>query len=259
MLKEYIQNINDRNEKALSVFLTAGFPQKENFVDLAVNVFNAGADMIELGFPFSDPQADGPIIQYSSNEALKNGVDIPTVFKYAEKIKSKVNKSIIMMGYANPVLRFGVDRFIKEANNSGVDGLIIPDIPVDEYDNFYGLNSEFMDIILLTTPQTSENRIKMIDEKSKGFVYCVSVSGTTGERTSFSNEAISSLIKTKSIIEKNKMLIGFGISNPEVIKQIKNVADGFIVGSAVIKRLIESKNNYQNVYSFVSSLKDACR
>lgn len=259
MLKIYkkIEEVNNRSEKVLSVFLTAGYPDKENFVELALGVLDAGADMIEIGIPFSDPLADGAVIQKSSHVAIENGVNLESVFEFSRSIRAKIDKPLILMGYANPVFRYGVIRFVSDAVNCGIDGLIIPDIPLEEYDSFYPSNQISMDRILLTTPQSGEERIKEIDSKSSGFVYCVSVSGTTGIRNSFTDIEIKSLQNTRNLIKKNKMLVGFGISTVANIKQVSPFCDGVIVGSAVIKKLDESGK--EGVFDLVRNLKSGCR
>lgn len=259
MLKIYkkIEEINNKNEKVLSVFLTAGYPDRENFVELALGVLDAGADMLEIGIPFSDPLADGAVIQKSSHVAIENGVNLDTVFEFSRLIRAKTDKPLILMGYANPVFRYGVKRFLVDAVDCGIDGLIIPDIPLEEYDSFYPSDEILLDRILLTTPQSGEERIKKIDCISSGFVYCVSVSGTTGVRNSFTDTEIKSLQNTWSLIKKNKMLVGFGISTVENIKQVSPFCDGVIVGSAVIKKLDESGSS--GVFDLVKTLKSGCR
>jgi len=258
MLKIYkkIEEVNNRSEKVLSVFLTAGYPDKENFVELALGVLDAGVDMLEIGIPFSDPLADGAVIQKSSLVAIENGVNLESVFEFSRSIRAKIDKPLILMGYANPVFRYGVIRFVSDAVNCGIDGLIIPDIPLEEYDSFYPSDGMFLDTILLTTPQSGEERIKKIDSISSGFVYCVSVSGTTGVRNSFTDSEIKSLQNTRRLIKKNKMLVGFGISTVENIKQVSPFCDGVIVGSAVIKKLEES--GMAGVFDFVKTLKAGC-
>lgn len=260
-LAEHIDLINKRNEKALSVFLTAGFPERSGFSDIACSILDSGADLLELGIPFSDPLADGPIIQYSSQAAIENKVNIKTVFQYSSEIKFKANKPVILMGYANPILNYGTKNFFNDAVNSGADGVIIPDVPLDEYESFFSCKNSDLDSIILTTPFSTEKRIKRADGLSSGFIYCVSVNGTTGERTGFSPETIEALSKTRSIITKNKMLIGFGISSAESIRSISPVCDGVIVGSAIIKRLIEyrNKNSFSPLYKYITELKEACR
>lgn len=254
-ISDYISQKNKNGEKVLSIFLTSGFPDKYKFAELAVDVLNTGADMLEIGFPFSDPLADGPTIQYSSQQALDNGINIKSTFHYVREIRKKTDKPIILMGYANPVLSYGLKNFAADAESTGVNGVIIPDVPVNEYNNFFNGDFNKLEKILLTTPTTSEDRIKKIDELSEGFVYYVSMTGTTGKQVKHSEEILAPLKKTYSLIKKNKMLIGFGISNPEDVKTFAPYCSGVIVGSAVIKSLMnEDKNSTLNL---ISELKEA--
>jgi tryptophan synthase alpha chain len=255
-ISDYIQKVNLNNRKVLSVFLTAGFPSKNTFVDLAKSVLDAGADIIEIGIPFSDPLADGPVIQASSKIALDSGVTLKVVLNYSGIICSSTDKPIILMGYANPIRKYGLKNFLKDAVNSGIKGLIVPDVPLEEYDSFFEHRTESLDIILLTTPVSTEERIKMIDDKSRGFVYCVSITGTTGTKDNFSDDAIRNITRTRSIIKKNKMLIGFGVSKPENVKTFAPHSDGVIVGSAVIKSLMN--DNIPNTLKIITGLSNAC-
>jgi len=258
-ISKYIEEINNKGEKALSVFLTSGFPEKDKFVDIASGVFDAGADILEIGFPFSDPVADGPIIQHSSYLAIENGINLKTTLEYSEKIKSKYSKPIILMGYANPVLQYGLKQFAADAVNSGVDGLIIPDISVEEYNGFFTSDFISLDVVLLVTPTTTKERIAEIDRLSKGFVYIVSVSGTTGVRDFKKNTNYDFLSEAHSLIKKNKTMVGFGISTPDDVKNFSPYCDGVIVGSAVIKSLMQSNGSYEECFKLVKSLKAACR
>lgn len=255
IISNYIKRKNDAGEKVLSIFLTSGFPDKNNFVKLALDVLNAGADMLEIGFPFSDPLADGPIIQLSSQEALKNGINLQNTFKYVTQIRESTDKPIILMGYANPVLSYGITRFADEVKNSGTNGIIIPDVPIDEYDNFFNNSFNEIDTILLVTPTTNEERVKEIDNKSSGFVYCVSVSGTTGLHNQ--DKSIEFIQRNQKLVTKNKMLVGFGISNEEDARKYIPYCDGVIVGSAVIKSLMNDDVNYKNTIEKVKKLKAA--
>lgn len=239
MIREYIDSVNRRGEKVLSVFLTAGFPVKDDFVELALRILDAGADMLEIGIPFSDPLADGPVIQLSSQTAINKGVTTAGVLRIASEIRAKTDKPLILMGYGNPVLNYGREQFFIDALAAGVNGLIIPDVPLEEYDDFFTGKPDDLEAIMLTTPQSGDARIREIDSVSKGFVYCVSVSGTTGARSGFSESELSSLEHTRQKIVGNKMLVGFGISGPETAKQVLPYCDGIIVGSAVIKRLLD--------------------
>jgi tryptophan synthase alpha chain len=261
-INDYISDKNNNGEKVLSVFLTSGYPNKESFPQLAIDILKAGADMLEIGFPFSDPLADGPIIQASSLAALENKINLAETLKYVREIKTLSSsdpetnsKPIILMGYANPVLNYGLGKFATEAKESGVDGIIIPDVPVEEYDNFYIPEFDGIDVILLVTPTTSGERIKQIDKKSKGFVYCVSVSGTTGNFNRKSTDNLDFIKNCYNNISVNKMLVGFGISKPEDAEQYAAFCDGVIVGSAVIKSLGNDSGNYNNTIELVKKLK----
>ncbi len=255
-ISKYIEEKNNIGEKVFSVFLTAGFPNKNNFTQLALKVLDAGADMLEIGFPFSDPLADGTIIQYSSQTALNNGINLKTTFSYLKEIRRETGKPIILMGYANPVLNYGVKRFADDAISYGANGVIIPDIPIEEYDNFYNNSFNGLDTILLITPTTSNDRIKIIDDKSKGFIYCVSVSGTTGVQYQDKSRSIDFIKRARNAVKKNKTLVGFGISSAEDAIQFSPHCDGVIVGSAIIKSLMNDDSNFKNTMSLVSKIKN---
>ena len=255
-IKNRIDEINNSGRKALSIFLTSGFPTIENFVDNTNKIIDAGADIIELGMPFSDPLADGGVIQQSSQIALQNGITQKQTFQFAEEIKKRNDIPLILMGYANTLQKYGKEQFEKDAINAGVDGLIIPDVPLEEFDDFFAPFSEKLDKILLTTPTSSNERITALDSKSNGFLYCVSVTGTTGVRDGFDKTITENLNTTYQIVNRNKMLKGFGISKPENIKQLSPFADGFIIGSAVIKSL--QNDGIDVAVELVKSLSEAC-
>ncbi|MCF6271531.1 MAG: tryptophan synthase subunit alpha [Melioribacteraceae bacterium] len=255
-IRDRIEDINNNGRKALSIFLTSGFPTIESFVDNTNRIIDAGADIIELGMPFSDPLADGGVIQQSSQTALKNGITQKQTFQFAEKIKLKNDIPLILMGYANTLQKYGREQFEQDAINAGVDGLIIPDVPLEEFDDFFSPFSECLDKILLTTPTSSKERILKLDNKSNGFLYCVSVTGTTGVRDGFDNTIIENLKSTYQTVNKNKMLIGFGISKPENIKQLSPFADGFIIGSAIVNSL--QNDGINSTVELVKSLSEAC-
>jgi len=253
LISDYIKKKNKTGEKVLSVFLTSGFPDKKKFAKLASDVLDAGADLLEIGFPFSDPLADGPIIQASSQAALSSGINLSATFKYAKEIRKNTDKPVILMGYANPVLNYGLKRFADDLNDSGANGVIIPDVPIDEFDNFFDASFNGIDKILLITPTTTEDRVKEIDRKSSGFVYCVSVSGTTGLHNT--NKSIEFIKKNQKLVTKNKMLVGFGISNEEDVKRYSPLCDGVIVGSAIIKSLMT--DDYKDTIDKIRVLKRA--
>jgi tryptophan synthase alpha chain len=260
-ISEYITKLNSQNRKVLSVYLTAGFPEPDNFVELALNVLEGGADMLELGIPFSDPLADGPVIQHSSFEAVKKGITIQKTIEYASQIRKHTDKPLIFMGYTNPILSIGVKGFTDAAKESGVNGIILPDVPFEEYDDFVTEDFNSLDVILLTTPTSGVERIAKIDQKSNGFVYCVSVVGTTGMRKSFNEFSLDRIKLTYENVKKNKMLIGFGISKKEDVKRFSETCDGVIVGSAVVNALNKdhkNKSGYTNTLNLVKELSDSC-
>ncbi len=256
LISNYISDKNNDKEKILSVFLTAGFPDKNNFVELAIDILDTGADMLEIGFPFSDPLADGPIIQQSSQIALNNGMNLPKVFAILKQIRQNTTKPLILMGYANPILSYGKSKFAAEAIASGANGIIIPDIPIEEYDGFFDSSFNPLDKILLITPTTPKERIKKIDKMSNGFVYCVSVSGTTGSSNNKADGTIKFLNEAYSLVTNNKMLIGFGVSSRDDIKTYSPYCDGVIVGSAVIKSLMDDISGFRKTRNFINDLKE---
>lgn len=259
-----IQNVfknKNEDEKLMSLFITAGYPDLDSTVDLILGFEENGADIIELGMPFSDPLADGPTIQHSSDIAIQNGITTNKIFEIVKEIRKKSEIPIILMGYMNPVLRYGVDKFTKKAGEAGVDGLIIPDIPLEEG----GMIKEHavknnLDVIHLVAPNTSDSRMKLADENSQGFVYCVSVTGVTGAREGAEvSKSVSRFIeRVRSNITKNPVMVGFGIKSHGDAQSIASNADGFIVGSALIDTI---KTHYPNegwqseLFSFVHSLK----
>ncbi|MGM0588920.1 MAG: tryptophan synthase subunit alpha [Bacteroidota bacterium] len=247
--------------KLVSLFLTAGYPDPAETVDLILGMEEAGADMIELGMPFSDPLADGPTIQYSSQVAIEKGIDIDQIFKIVAKVREQSNIPIILMGYLNPVLRYGIDGFFHKAADAGVDGLILPDVPPEESGLMKEAIKQYqLPLIYLVAPNTSDERMKEIDEASSGFVYCVSVTGVTGAREG--DEVAQSverfIDRVDEQIQKNPTMIGFGIKSHEDAQRIAKKADGFIVGSALIDTI---RSHYpqegwkDKVFAFVRELK----
>ncbi len=251
-LKDYITSIVFDGKKVLAIYLTAGFPDKKSFTKLALDILENGADILEIGLPFSDPLADGPIIQYSSTEALKNKVNTLEVIKYCEEIKKYTKKPIVIMTYANPVLAYGINNFYKDISNAGVDGVILPDVPLEEIKPF---KSNSIDNILLAAPNSKIEKIMKIDEESKGFVYGVSVTGVTGERENLEKIAMENVKRLRKFIIRNKLLIGFGIKSKKTIQEFWEHCDGFIVGSAIISSLIED-NSGKKALEIVKDLKN---
>jgi tryptophan synthase alpha chain len=256
-IAEHIDSLNKRGRKALTIFLTAGYPNKNSFLDNAKAVIDSGADILEIGVPFGDSLADGPVIQSSYYKALEENTSIRDVLKFVEAIKSERDIPIVIMGSSNPLNNYGTSKFMIDAENSGADGVIVPDVTLEEFDSFFIDSDKSIDKILLTTPTSSKERIKTIDEKSSGFVYCVSIVGTTGVHGKFDDTVIKNLERTYSIVKKNKLQIGFGISNGEDVKRLKDYCDGVIVGSAVIK-LLNDKNGIKLSANLISDLSEAC-
>lgn len=248
-------------EKLMNLFITAGYPELNSTVDLILGFEKNGADIIELGMPFSDPLADGPTIQYSSDVAIANGINIDMIFDIVKEVRKSSEIPIILMGYMNPVLHYGIAKFCENAKNAGVDGLILPDIPVDEggiIEDEAEANS--LPIIYLVAPNTSDVRMKLADSKSGGFVYCVSVTGVTGARDGDEiSESVTRFIdRVRENVINNPVMVGFGIKSHTDAQRIASNADGFIVGSALIDSIRNSypeKDWKDQVFSFVHSLK----
>lgn len=251
------QLFSGKKKDILSVFYTAGFPKLNDTIEIAKHLEKAGADIIEIGIPFSDPVADGPTIQASNKVALDNGMSVKLLLEQVTEIRKEVETPIILMGYLNPVLQYGIEKFCQDAVASGVDGLILPDLPLDEFKAEYKdlTLSLGLDVVFLISPTTSEDRIKTIDELSSGFVYAVSSSSTTGVMKGFSSEQESYFQKLKAMKLQNPFLIGFGISDRETFSKACESASGAIVGSAFVNLLKESNNFEGDIQGFVKNLK----
>lgn len=246
-----------KHKEILSVFYTAGFPEKNDTVAIGTALEAAGADIIEIGIPFSDPIADGPTIQESNKVALDGGMTVTLLLEQVAKLRSQVNIPIILMGYLNPVMQYGVERFFKDASKAGVDGLILPDMPLEEYESEYRqlATSENLSVIFLISPATSESRIKRIDSISAGFIYAVSSSSTTGAKAAFSSEQQAYFKRLGDLKLQNPLLIGFGISNHKTWKQANEFAAGAIVGSSFISLLKQDKSS-QAIQKFTQQLRN---
>lgn len=250
------QAFTDKNGHLLNVYFTAGYPEIDDTLRIAKALEKGGADLIELGLPFSDPVADGPTIQESSHKALENGMTIRLLFEQLQDLRKHVNVPVLLMGYVNPVLQFGFEKFCQKCLEVGVDGLILPDLPMYEFEELYKdvLKKYGLYNVFLITPQTSEERIKKIDDLSNGFIYMVSSASITGARTGISSQQIAYFQTIKSLNLRNKRLIGFGISNNETFEKACEYADGAIVGSAFIKQLEEDSSD-DAIIKFVHSMK----
>lgn len=252
-----IQELFERKkDNILSVFFTAGYPSLNDTVVIAQGLQQAGADLIEIGIPFSDPIADGPVIQASSKEAINNGMTVKLLLEQVKEIRHTVQLPIILMGYLNPVMQYGMEKFFQDAAAAGVDGLILPDMPFDEYQSAYqgamvraGLRN-----IFLISPTTSEERIRKIDQATDAFIYAVSSSSTTGTKQDFEADQLTYFERLKNFGLKNPFLIGFGISNRKTFATACAYGAGAIVGSAFIKHLGLSKDLSASIKKFVSDL-----
>jgi len=248
----YMSKITDafQGRKALITFITAGDPSLSVTEKLIYQLEKAGADVIELGIPFSDPLADGPVIQASHLRALKNDVSLADVFKLVSKVRKKTQIPICFMLSYNLVLKYGVEKFYQQAEKVGVDGVIIPDLPPEEAQ---GLRSE-VDTIFLVAPTSTDQRIKLIAEKSSGFIYLISVTGITGKRKELA-EDLPSLVSRVKQYSNLPVAIGFGISKPAQARSAAKIADGVIVGSAIVDLI--GKKKIKQVSKFMQLLRKA--
>ncbi|MBL7081521.1 MAG: tryptophan synthase subunit alpha [Candidatus Omnitrophica bacterium] len=231
------KDLRKQNKKAFIAFLTAGYPDLKKTFDLVLELENSGTDIIELGVPFSDPMADGVLIQESSSFALKKGVNLHKILDLVKSIRKKSQIPICLMTYYNPIFCFGKEKFLTKACNSGVDGLIIPDLPPEEDTGFLRqARKNNIDTIFFLSPTTLKERISFIDKRSFGFIYYVSLTGVTGTREELSLDLAKNLRIIKRLTEK-PVCVGFGISKPGHLRAIFSLADGAIVGSAIIRKI----------------------
>ncbi len=249
------------NNKIMSLFITAGYPDLESTPSLILELERAGADIIELGMPFSDPLADGSTIQRSSEIAIENGTDLDTIFNMVREVRKSSDIPIVLMGYINPVLHYGIEDFFEQAASVGVDGFILPDVPVEESGLIKeACKSRQMALIYLVAPNTADARMHRIDEESEGFVYCVSVTGVTGARegTTVADSVDRFIDRVRTNVTRNPVLVGFGIkSHADAMKVSEKVA-GFVVGSALINFIAANYPNsdwMQRTGEFVEDIK----
>lgn len=250
--------VERRARKLLSLFITAGFPKLTSTVRIAELLAKSGADLIELGIPFSDPLADGPTIQRASTVALQNGVTLLMILEMAKEISAKTEIPIILMGYYNPILQFGSERFISAAHGAGVQGLIIPDLPVEESHAIReSALAAGMSLIYIIAPNTPAQRLGLIDSLTTSFVYATSVTGVTGARQNVAAAASDFLTKLRPRI-RHPILVGFGVSTPEDARRLSSLSDGVIVGSALVTLLdeeFEQKDGEEKISRYVRGLK----
>jgi tryptophan synthase alpha chain len=246
----------EKPENILSVYFTAGFPNFDDTIKIIKNLEKAGVDMVEVGFPFSDPLADGPVIQQSSQKAIENGMSLNVLFEQLKELRKESSIPVVLMGYLNPVLQYGEKQFIEDCQKVGVDGIIIPDMPVDYYiDQLQGLCEEKnVSNIMLITPETKEQRIKFIDETSNGFIYMVSSNSITGSNKNLNGQT-DYFKRIKNMKLKNQTIIGFGIHNNETFNNACKYSAGAIVGSAFIKHLENTSTDFLSIQQFINSIR----
>ncbi|PCI97204.1 MAG: tryptophan synthase subunit alpha [Flavobacteriales bacterium] len=252
-----LKNTFNTKSDILNIYVTAGFPSLNDTITIVEELAKNGVDMIEIGMPFSDPLADGPTIQNSSQVAIKNGITLELIFNQIKEIRKTVDIPIILMGYYNQVLQYGADAFFEKAKAVGVDGFIIPDLPLDVYENAHQqkVKSLELDMIFLITPQTTDERIRLIDSKSSGFLYIVSSFAITGSKSEIQQSQIDYFKRINGLSLTNPKLIGFGISDKKTFNTACQHAEGAIIGSAFIKALEGRKDIKQTVEKFICSVK----
>lgn len=244
------------NEPLLSIYFTAGYPETDSTLKIAEALEKAGADFLEIGFPYSDPLADGPVIQQSSQKALENGMTVELLFEQLKDLRKRVSIPVLLMGYFNPVLQYGVENFCKSCADAGVDGVIVPDLPMYEYEGMYKdcFSGHGISNIFLITPQTSDDRIRKIDRLSDGFIYLLSSSSTTGKNLVLNQEAEHYFSRIREMNLNNPTMIGFGISDRESFSKAAEYTRGAIVGSAFV-RILGEDNYLEKIKDFVRNLK----
>lgn len=258
--RKYIDEKLQCRKKILSIYLTAGYPDLTATVPLLETIVDAGADLIELGIPFSDPLADGPTIQESSQQALAAGTTLTRAYEMLREFKKKKDLPVLLMGYANPFMQFGWQQVIEQAKSAGATGFIIPDLPPEESQDLrQQVSSAGLDLIFLVSPNTPSERIKFINEQTTGFIYAVSVIGVTGERDQLPPETTQFLTRLRQQTT-HPVLVGFGVSNPQIARNLCQLSDGVIIGSAVIRRIAANPDlstAREAVFEFVHQIKTA--
>lgn len=244
-----------KSSRVLNVYCTAGFPHADSTLPVMKALQAAGADIIELGMPYSDPLADGPVIQHSSSIALQQGMTIAKLFADLKNFQKEITIPVILMGYLNPVLQYGFERFCRDAAAVGIDGLILPDLPEYEYETIYGpvMKAHELDMIFLVTPETSEERVCRLDKLSSGFLYAVSSSSTTGSGKQMGSVE-SYLERLKGYRLQNPVLVGFGIRNKETFDAACKHANGAIIGSAYIQTLEHADDIDHATHQFLGDI-----
>jgi tryptophan synthase alpha chain len=244
-----------KNKRVLSVYFTAGYPQLSDTIEIIKELDRSGADLIEIGMPFSDPVADGPVIQKSSEKALLNGMSIKLLFEQLAEIRKVTEIPLILMGYINPIYRFGIEEFLVKCNETGIDGTIIPDLPAEEYLTYEPIFKKYnISNVFLISPHTPPERLLFLDSLTNGFIYMVSSSSTTGGKNQFSEDQTAYFEQTIALRLKAPLMIGFGISDKESFDQACNYANGAIIGSAFIRALDNKGTIQQRVSEFLRQI-----
>lgn len=245
-----------KNKDILSIFFVAGYPELKDTITIIKNLENAGVDLIEIGIPFSDPLADGPVIQQASTESIKNGLSLKELFLQLKDIRLYSNIPIVLMGYLNPILQFGIEDFIKQCKKIGVDGIIVPDLPLDYYQKRFSklmIENNLSNILLLSN-QTSEERMLEIDKNSQGFIYIVSSQGVTGSDISI-QENSRYYQKVQDLGLKNPRLIGFGVKDKNSFKDAAKHSSGAIIGTAFVEHIKKYGIDQKSIDAFVQKIR----
>lgn len=252
------QLFNSNKKDILSIYFTAGYPELDGTVNVIRALESRGIDMVEIGIPFSDPMADGPVIQNASTEALNNGMSLKLLFTQLRDVRQKVKIPLILMGYLNPIMQYGFENFCRSCTQCGIDGMIIPDLPFSDYQSKYRIFAErySLKIIMLITPETSEERIRLIDEHTDGFIYMVSSAATTGAQQDFDDKKKGYFKRIADMKLRNSRMVGFGISNKTTFKVACEYASGAIIGSKFVSILGEEKDPETSVDKLLKLLKE---
>lgn len=254
-----IDNLFDKEKNGvLSVYFTAGFPNLNDTVPVIQSLEKNGVKLIEIGIPFSDPMADGPVIQASGSRALQNGMSLRILFSQLSKVRDSVKIPLVLMGYLNPIMQFGFDNFCAEAQRCGIDGVIIPDLPFEDYlENYKSIaEAHNLHIIMLITPETSDERIRLIDNHTSGFIYMVSTASVTGAKSAFGEDNLTYFRRVNAMQLKNPRMIGFGIFNKATFDASCNNASGAIIGSKFVSLLHSEETIDGAVWKLIDAIKN---
>lgn len=253
-IEEVFKDLRVKGRKAFIPYIMAGDPDLAKTEEVILFFEEVGADIVELGIPFTDPLADGPTIQRASERALKKGITLKKVLEFVKRIRRSIKIPIVLMTYYNPIFKYGEERFVKETVQYGVKGIIVPDLPPDEATDLIRFSKrEGLDTVFLLAPTSTEDRVKTVARTSSGFIYYVSITGITGSRLQIDESLGESIKKIRKITDK-PVCVGFGVSNPEEASRVSEIADGVIIGSAIVKMLNESPEGFED---FVKTLRKA--